>query len=319
MAAVQEVLKTNCVNRFVGPVPQETKDSLMLAMDRHFANPQTSVNLTTERSIARPLTPVERQLVDLANQVTNQLLDALDLPPFNITPDHAFIIPRHPMGESIGGDSQHLTQRLTIVNPESSLDCLHISIHEMLHLKGWGEYALWESRGSLRVRANRRGYSILDNSDKRDKFNWFSEAVTEDIAKQCFLKVVSDPLVKAEFEATKAVLNENLLRQGIQPGDFLSYDSYAVKWLDQATNQARASYFSYRRQRGAMSNLFNKAFKGDEQVYQEFRLELYKDYFRERTPSIVELLDGRFGGGTYDSLVEVGDDMDKVEAFVEAL
>jgi hypothetical protein len=318
--------------RIVGNVPDVEKERIMQTMEDRFDDQEFKDLIDKERE----KTSEELQIINLANQVTNELLKRYGLDNFDIPPQNIHIIKEDEWPRDEKGSAVYISsfQGIATREQDSNIVFLKKAIHEMLHFKSYNAAQVTKSENP-EVAEYRVGLVVHTRDGQTMYFKNLNEATTEEITKELIRKLPSENLIKEEIHQTQDLSSRysDAVTASGQPlfGDDVCYAKLSDKTTVKdkigrvfGVERSRKIYvdqFSYGKERLILHKLSAKLFKGNPQFHTE---EEVIEFFKKCmiTGNILplgRLIDGTFGKGTLRKIGELDSDVEAQEKFVDSL
>ncbi len=146
----------------------------------------------------------ERELITLANQVTNDILQECGLPPFDIPPENVLVLQDASYredGQFGNYDDENYT--INVHRQNVALVFFHTLVHEMLHFKSYQAYQKMPGKNGS-VENYRAGLTVYSRDVETQYLNDLNEAVTEELTKRVSSKYYSqNQKLQAERDSTR--------------------------------------------------------------------------------------------------------------------
>jgi hypothetical protein len=309
--------KKSSVSRVVGNLPQKDKQEILESMDYSFANQNM---LKGEKK----KTKEQREILEIVNQVTNEILQKYGLENFDIPEENNHIIDEKILGNRSGDHNQPF-QRSRIENDSVRSAFMANSFHEDLHFKSYQDWQILRNKPN-KPEISRCGLMIITRDKGKVLFKNLNEAITEAMCKKYAPKLLSHPLFKTEQEETQKIITDRpvgtfdsdifYLRQKIS---FLNLKQIL---LGKPEREYEERAFLYVAERQALSTLIKKLFtknpakfKNEEEIMEMFE----KAMLGGNINSIGKLIDHTFGKETFRRIGELGEDTKGLADFINTL
>lgn len=318
--------------QIVGGVPGAEKERIFQELDDRFDDQEFKSFSGKERE----KTKKELQIIDLANQATNELrgkygLDDFDVPAWNI-----HVIKENEWPEHIKGDAVYAPMLQTVAAREqrSNFGFFGKTLHEMVHFKSYNSAQMTKSEDP-KLEQYRVGLTVVSRDGNNIYLRNLNEAITEDIVKDLALQFSSDALFKKETRQTKDII-KRYPDAVCADGPLFTEDTYYAELLDETawkdavgrmlglerSRKIGAWEFTYQRERKMLGALVAKLFErnGNKFKTKNEVAELFRSAMMTGNMlSLGKLIDGTFGAGTLRKIGELDSDIDAQEKLVETL
>ena len=275
----------------------------------------------------REKTAEELEVIDIANNLTNEVRRSYGLENFDVPPKNIHIIPaaKWPGGGSEDGVYDSRLQGVAVKDAgDPKLYTLAVTIHEMLHFKSYNALQVIDGKKS-EAESYRIGFATRSRDGKNKYFSELNEAMTEELGRRIFQKAVgglrNNPIFTEEINKTEEVIKkypkatsksgkklftgDTLYAKTEAPADLIGMIKYA---LGKGSPQIITIRHTYKKQRGMLNSLMDKVwnkhrdeFKDQEEVFQFFA----KAYMTGNLLSIGRLVEETFGKGTFRKIAEL--------------
>lgn len=321
--------------RVVGNISESEKEKVLQGKEEQFDNQQFEELLEKERG----KTPIERQIIALANRETNRLrqqygLDDFDIPAANI---HVISEDAWPAKKAeVGAFYTPMHQGVAMRDHPSSLSFLARAFHEMLHFKSYQALQVTTGPGA-KLEEYRTGLVVQGRDGQHTYFTNLNEAVTEELATRFVLKHRYDPLFLKETRQMQTLRKQYPHAVGDKSGNLFKDDTYYAQLLEkpswreavgrlfgmpERSKRIMTMNFTYRREREMLNTLVDRlftqnkaAFTDREQVFDMF----VGGMMRGTLLPLGRLIDSTFGKGTFRKLGELDSDINAQTEFVRKL
>ncbi|KKS01474.1 MAG: hypothetical protein UU54_C0004G0022 [Candidatus Yanofskybacteria bacterium GW2011_GWA2_41_22] len=246
-----------------------------------------------------PKTPEDIEVINLANEATNEIRRKYGFSNFDIPPENIVIVDEPHWGWGEGGDNAYFSSTGQIIaTPYSgqNFNFARLMFHEMLHFKSFG--SLRVSKDGKTMTEDRSGLQARMHKGKM-YFKNLNEAVTETLTKN----FITGLFRNKDQRFTKEV--QELEQRGIAP-----------------ENLGEGMIFGYGQQREALNALVDKIFEKNGDIF-DSKEEVFgifvKSIFNNNLLALGKLIDKTFGVGTFRKLGRLDSDQDKLTKFVSSL
>lgn len=207
--------------KIVGAAPEKTKEAVQEKFHRYFYEDHL-IDIPEEakkelKALEYEKTSQEKELIFAADNELNDLMEKLGVPSFDVPLKNIHILPPalYKKTHKMAGDCNAITyypERAVLINAKVfKSDPLYFGseiFHEMFHLKGYFalEVEKEEKKDAETIGFFRAGLAVYSaiKKDKENKehehFKGLEEAVTAEMQKRYFRKLVEHPILKKEKE-----------------------------------------------------------------------------------------------------------------------
>ncbi len=189
--------KFGTINRVIGQMPEEEKADILEEMKRRF-NDQSFLQEDIS-SREKEKTPKHEEIIALADQLTNELLQKYGLPELKVPIDNVHMIHRKKWWPNIklAGFYSSPLQAVAVRDDKFKLTVFKMVVHELVHMKSYNAMQL--KRGfddDTLVTDYRSGLETLARDIDVDDhyFKLINEAVTESLAIEIFHQAKTNPM-----------------------------------------------------------------------------------------------------------------------------
>lgn len=275
----------------------------------------------------REKTAEELEIIDIANNLTNEVrrrygLDDFDVPPKNI---HMIPADKWPGGGSEDGVYDSRLQGVAVKDAgDPRLYALSVTIHELLHFKSYNALQVIDGKKS-EAESYRIGFATRSRDGKNKYFSELNEAMTEELGRRIFRESIDglrdNPIFSDEINKTEEVLKkypkataksgkslftgDTLYAKIEAPADLMGMLSYAI---GKGSPQIITIRHSYKKQRAMLNSLIDKVwnshkdeYENQEAVFEEFA----RCYMSGNLLLIGRLIEDTFGKGTFRKIAEL--------------
>lgn len=306
--------------KIVGAAPEKIKEAIKERFHRYFYEDHL-IDIPEEakreiEALEYEKTSQEKELIFAADNELNDLMEKLGVPFFDIPLKNIHILPPelYKKADKIAGDYNAITnyqERTILINAKVfKSDPLYfgsVIFHEMFHLKGYFalEVEKAEKKDAETVGLFRAGLSVFSaiKKDKENKehehFRGLEEAVTTEMEKRYFKKLIEHPVLKEEkkqLENEEAKeLKEKISQKVNMPIDeIISFDDEFY------------TKFSYFWQRKVLNLLVSKIYENNKEKFaspDEVLLDVFvKAHFTGQMLPMARLIKESFDKTTFEIL-----------------
>ncbi|MFA5830229.1 MAG: hypothetical protein WC878_00185 [Candidatus Paceibacterota bacterium] len=325
--ALEDKPKKSSISRMVGNVPEPLKQKV-------FKNYFENIFFDKQKEKhERKKTPVEMEILSLINKMTNEVLQKYGLPVFDIPPENNHVVYKQFFeGTKWGGQHDPALQENAIQENPVRLSFMKGAFHENLHFKSYADWQILRNE-THNAMLSRLGLMVITRDEGKILFQNLNEAVTEAMTKKYASGLFSHPLFKKERGETRREIAN-------QPAGSFNEDEqyyihkkisiYNIKkmLLGKSGREYKVESFTYPEERKILNILINKLFvknpgkfKDENEIMEMFE----KAMLTGNINSIGKLIDKTFPkknpveNGTFRRIGEMGEDTEKLSAFVNAL
>ncbi|MDE2001452.1 MAG: hypothetical protein KGI60_02710 [Patescibacteria group bacterium] len=312
------------IERVVGVPPEEEEKIL-----RSKAEVFDSQSFNDLKGKEREKTPEEAQIINLANQMTNEVRRRYGLDNFDVPPQNIHMIPedKWPSGDkNTRGFYASMLQGVAIQDEHfSKMSMLSIAIHELLHFKSYNALQVVSEEKSGAHQPYRIGFQTFSRDGKEKYFTELNEAITEELSKRIMLSsrldLYENPLFTDEINKTDKIYekypdvkakngtllftSDTLYAKAEIPADWKQIFQYL---MGKRSPDITVAKYVYRKQRRMLNSLMDKIwnkhkdeFKDQEAVFDCF----VKAYMTGNLLPIGRLIEDTFGKGSLRKIAEL--------------
>lgn len=304
------------VERIVAPTEPTVRQQVFDSIVDRFTH-QEKWALTTKE---REQTEEEKQLIDLANRVTDSIRERYGLTSFTVPYQNIHVIP-HSEWTDQRGTAQYsvIDQGIAIREAKPRSVFLKKLIHEMLHLKSHN--AVIADPDGSRVREYRMGL-VIARKQGGAYFYQLNEALTEEMTKEAFLSLDNEPALTSEQHQTKQTLTTHKVPRVFMadPTEIL----HAEPVVDRRGKviSLEVEKFTYARERKILNTLIEKIYQ--KRSSSDPDKEPIKDLFRQAAIRgdllpLARTVETAFGKGTFRKIAELDSNLDELEQYIASL
>lgn len=208
--------RKSSVTRVVGKIDETQRDEMIENQKRIFEDQSAFRENQTEESNSlahtneRKKTPEELEVIAVANDATNKVLETHGLEKFDIPPENVHILHKNLalklweslLGRKLEGSFGQFTESIEIKDPISKIALLHHVVHEMIHAKSYNARQRTKDNdpGLYNYRA---GIETWSRDAEEIYFQGLNEAVTEELTKRIMEEAIEDPIFRKEKAKTE--------------------------------------------------------------------------------------------------------------------
>lgn len=321
--------KMSSINRVVGNAPQKKKEQILKEIEKNF-NEQSYKSL---KSFEREKSAEEVEIINLANELTNQLRRSYGLNDFNVPLKNIHVIPDFFWPRSAVGEAMYIPTMQAVfimdnsdMNKSKKVYFFKRIIHEILHFKSYNALQTINTGAKDLLDEYRMGLIVKSRKGDVVYFSNFNEAVTEEMTKRIIINFFSNPSFVKEAEQTeradglfseKTESNKNFFLRKEKNTSF-----FRMSGIKKADWKMISKFFSYGEERENLNLLMDKIveknsgkFKNKEEVLMVFA----KGMITGNILPLGRLLDRTFGKGIFRKIGELDKDMQKQKEFINSL
>jgi len=312
--------KFSSIERVVGKVTKEDKAEIINIMGSTFENQDFKDKSLTEAE--REKIPKEIEIINLADNATNEIRKKYGMKKFDIPPKNIHIIKKDSWdtddneGRLIGGYFDQKGQRIIMRESLNRIRFMKTVFHEMLHFKSYNALQV-ENVSNSKVEPYRSGISGASRNYSTGYLHSINEAVTEELTKRFSSKLYDNPIFAEEVSKTKEALAAHSTNIQGKPLPKNAYED--VYYASDSKFGLQCFEHTYKSERDALQLLIDKLFERNKENYnnQEEIFELFaKGFMTGNILPIGKLIDKTFGKGT---LRKIGDNNKNTYKIVESL
>ncbi len=318
--------------RIIGEIPEKMKESIRKRYsdlnENHLIN-LSEQDLQRLKLTEREKTPEEIELIKAADEEINKMMEELDIQPFNIPTDNVHVVSNYLPSATGKADPN---RKMVLLDNDKCQDLAYfgaVAFHELFHLKGFHSvkvetrektegnpegllYAIRKTLGIKKVvesdtQKYRMGLQIntpvkkqerLDSQNKNNSvgytfsFSGLEEAITAEMEKNYFKKLINDPVLKnqkewLESDAAKKIKEEIAQKEKIPVEEIFS-----------VTKDGKYKACSYPTQRKVLSLLTSEIYEKNKDRFasQNDVLKIFiKGHFTGKLLEISKLISDSFG------------------------
>lgn len=326
--------KFGSIDKIVGQVPEEEKQKIGEEFRAKYEDQAPYIKDLEGKE--RPKTADEEQVINLANELTNDLLHRYGLKSVDIFLENVHIIKQSEWWTDKGrAFYKQFVQGIAVVEQPARIVFLKRMLHELIHLKSYNaaQVGLGAGRG---VGNYRVGLRSVSRNFQRDYFEFLNEAITECLTIEMLEKAKSMPFFAddlAETEKNKPIYKKETEDELEEEFHFDEDIYYVGRYKGTHQEQLGRKFglikgktkylfegYGYKPEREVLDILINKIlqhhpeYAGRQQVFDIFvKAVLHGDMM-----PLGRLIDNTFGRGTFRRLGEF-DDAEKMKHFVSHL
>ncbi|GMX58248.1 MAG TPA: hypothetical protein PK429_00785 [Candidatus Pacearchaeota archaeon] len=264
-------------------------------------------------------TSEESATVQLANQLTNEILRRHDCGIFDIPEQNIHII-KEECWQDEENEATYFwdLQAIGIKERKSAASLLEITMHEMMHMKvrNFVQVPIGLEKSLTNVKAFSNGLNVINRGGGKEYFENLNEAVIEEMVKKEILEYIDSEISDQEIAETKRIkggllsgsLKHDLAKNREDIEDIL----YAS--CDESGRIKEVDFFCYHKSRKMLDILINKIFQNKENLEannkNEFNIKAREDVFnvfaeatlKGEIRRVIKLVDRVFGLGTMKNL-----------------
>lgn len=323
--------KFSSFERVIGAIPEEEKEQILRKKEELFDS-QVFEEL---RGKEREKMPEEMEIIELANEATNEIRRKYGLEDFNVPHKNIHILLKESWKDNFPAFYHAQLQGIAIKEQSHNLISMKIIFHEMLHIKSYNAIQVTAGESPI-LRDYRVRLTVRERSGKRGYFSNLNEAVTEELTKKFVLSSLDKEIFFDEAQQTKKIIKKysNTVDGFGRPmlDDDVCFARIEDKSLRESirdlfkegkvSTRVFADYFGYKKERKILNILIDKIleknsekFKDKEEVFEVFA----KGMMTGNMLPIGRLIDGNFGQGTLRRIGELDQNIKAQEEFVNSL
>jgi hypothetical protein len=308
--------KFSSIERVVGQVSESEKKEIFEDSCNQF-NDQYFQELEDKE---REKTPIEIEIINLANQCTNEIRKKYGLPDFDIPAKNIHVIKKDKWPRE-NEDALYNSMMQAVALKETSAKIVFMKkiVHEMLHFKAYN--ALQVKNDNFEVDEYRSGLTVSTRDGERMYFRNFNEAVTEEMTKSILAKMVENKLFVEEIKKTGEVMGAHPDAK-MSNGNYLFDNNTFYAELKNGSNEISTARFTKEKERKILNILIDKLFERNKENIKS-RDEIFEMFSEAMMTgniiSIGKLIDNTFDKGTFRKIGELDERIGEQEKFVDSL
>ena len=320
--------KKSSIERVVGNISETERERIMEKKTERF-NDQIFEDLAEKE---REKSPEELQLIEIANDLTNEIRRQYGLENFDVPAENIHIIKKEKWPENYDSTSAFYNSELQGVVMEDHHSRLVLTarmLHEMLHFKSYNALQVTKE-ADPKLKAYRVGLTVVTRKGNEIYFRSLNEAVTEEMAKRLTTELSGNPLLSDEVKQTQKIMAENKHVRPAFTEDtfFAAIKKEVIKNKDESQTtkiQVTSNDFVYKQQRKMLNTLVDKIFDRNPEKFtnkEEVFGVFAKGMMTGNILPIGKLMDKTFGQGIFNKFSEMDKNrqaVDEQEKFIESL
>lgn len=310
-------------------ISDEQKEEVLRHGENMF-NDQNFQGLENERE----KTAEELEMINIANQETNKLLQKYGLNEFDVPAKNIHIVNEQDWKDDSGAVYKPMLQAIgirtgDIKNTPEKTWLMRKIFHEMLHFKSHNAFQLVDSEedNASDLKPYRCGLAV-HTRDGKDRFlNSINEAVIEEITKRFIKGLSNNPIFSEEMKQTKELAEKytNLVvdNKKLNNDDIISAKIINEEMDGKTVTKISTLNFTYETQRENLNILITKLFyrnvgdfENKEQIFDIFE----KAVMTGNILPVGRLIDSTFGEGAFRKIGELdGCSDEEQKSFIDSL
>ncbi|GEM_PF-1657178 len=264
-------------------------------------------------SIEREKTDIDRQIIAIANEATNEVVAHYGGTPWDIPEQNIHLVPEdrwNKLGQTSAGFYMSAAQAIAMCSYPQKIVAAAMTFHEMLHFKC---YNILETRDG-KLTNFKTGIQTRTRPEGELIFRVFNEATVSHLEHQFVKTLESIEFFKEEAELTRKLVEKSKMLQNMS-GLYYAEEKAPGVYVT-ATDKV---YIPERAIQDALVRKLHErdpaAFPSPEDAFDLFARALFK-------PQLLELgrtIDQVFGVGTFRHMASLGDDMEALAAYIDSL
>jgi hypothetical protein len=305
--------KFSSFERVVGKASENEKKGILKEKDAQFNN-QYFEELTDKE---REKTPKELQIINLANQCTNEIRKKYGLSSFDIPSKNIHIIKKDKWPKEESAFYSSMMQAMALREQSAGVVFMKKVVHEMLHFKSYNALQVMDNDiGEYRV-----GLTVSTRDGENMYFRNFNEAVVEEMTKNILAKFAGNPLFVEEVNQTNGIINRNYDAKMSNGENLFDRDTFYAE-MENGSNKINTESFTKEKERKILSILIDKLFERNKEIFKS-REDIFEMFSRAMmTGNIIpagKLIDNTFGVGIFRKIGELDEKINEQEKFVHSL
>ena len=307
--------KMSSIEKVIGKgLSEEEKAWIMRSYEEKFDNQK----FEELRDLEREKTAEELEIISLANEKTNELLEKFGLKKFDIPAKNIHVVSKEKwIGGRVPAFFKYDEQAVVMRAEDWKIIFADNIFHEMLHFKSGTTLLAKEGKEGI-VFKPRLGFRIYEKNFGREYFANLNEAITEELAKRMtIVSSTENPLFQDEINKMKKMYKEH--------PQLITNDTLTLKVSPpDATGETKLERhsFPYGRHRNILNTLIDKLYEKNKDEFKE-REDVFnlfaKAMFEGNIIEVGHLVDTTFGKGTMRTIGEFEDNINGQENYVKLL
>lgn len=309
--------KFSSIRRVVGKVSENGKKTILQESGKRFGNQDYEELKDKERE----KTPKELQIINLANQLTNEIRQKYGLPVFDVPPENIHVIKKDEwLSKRSDGAYRQWLQYIVLKERPAGIGFMKIVVHEMLHFKSYNALQVVDSDDDI-IGCYRTGLTVGMRDGKDGFFRNLDEAVVEEMTKNILIKLTNNPLFAEEVRQTREIMNKYPDAKKNNGKYLFDSDTFYAK-VENGSNKINTANFTKKEERKILSILIDKLFKRNKEEFKS-REDIFEIFSRAMmTGNIIpigKLIDHAFGSGVFRKIGELDKNIQEQENFINSL
>lgn len=298
-------LKGTATDRIVGKMTDKERQERLLKKINLFSKQERHALPDVERE----KTKKEIELLNRANDLTNELLQEMGLEAFDVPLENIHIIKASKWDEKLNhlsGRYHHYYENISMRESPKLSVFFAVAVHELLHMKSYQASQL-TTGNKPRMKTYRMGMTTISRDGKKEYFTRLNEGVTEELTKKiCEVELKTNPLLQEEHQRTEALRKQLAWSaRNILSGRQFNKDTYNAYRVSK--NRIIVNDYAYVDERKSLGILVEKISKksgeSEESVLKAFAKSMMKGQFID----LARMIEDAFGGGTFRKIGSIMD------------
>lgn len=308
--------KFSSIERVVGKVSADEKRDILQGIESQFSDQYFEKLEDKERE----KTPTEIEIINFANQCTNEIRNKYGLPDFNIPEKNIHVIKKEKWPRE-NNDALYNSMMQAVALKENSANIVFMKkvVHEMLHFKSYN--ALQVKDDDSEIDEYRSGLTVKTRQGENMYFRNLNEAVTEELTKNIFRKIANNPLFTKEIIKTVEIMRKYPDAK-TNKGEYLFDDDTFYAKMDTKEDEISTESFTKEKERKILDTLIDKLFERNKEVFKK-REDIFEMFAKAMMTgnilSIGKLIDRTFGKGVFRKIGELDEEIEEQQRFVSSL
>jgi hypothetical protein len=305
--------KFSSFDRVVGKASENEKKEILKERENQFSDQQFEELKDKERG----KTSKELQIINLANQYTNEIRKKYGLSAFDIPPENIHVIEKDKWPKEESAFYSSMMQAVALREQSASIVFMKKVVHEMLHFKSYNALqVMGNDIGEYRV-----GLTVSTRDGKDMYFRNCNEAVVEEITRNILTKLAGNSLFVEEVNQTSGIINRNYDAKMSNGENLFDRDTFYAE-MENGSNKINTESFTKEKERKILSILIGKLFERNKEIFKS-REDIFEMFSRAMmTGNIIpigKLVDNTFGVGIFRKIGELDEKINEQEKFIRSL
>jgi hypothetical protein len=317
---IKNMEKYSSFERVVGKATKDEKQKILNKSEENFFS-QRIEDLTGKE---REKKPEEIEIINLANQCTNEIRRKYGLKKFDIPAQNIHIIKKEEWPDN-DNDASYVSmlQAIGIKEHPAKFVLMKKVIHEMLHFKSYNAVQVVDGEDG-HIDEYRMGLNVHSRDGKTMYFRNLNEAVTEEMTKMLMGRFIEHPLFIEETMQSRDLARRGRDMRSVKNERLFDENTYYAEVEDMGNDRVRinAESFTKVQERRILGKLIDKIFEKNKNEFRN-KQEIFEMFATSMMTgnimAIGKLIDKTFTMGTFRKIGESDGEIDKQEKFVDSL